>query len=217
MSKASALIKKLLPKEGRFHELLARDTENLMLAVKLFSEIAHTTSFEERRLKTVQLKAIEHEGDTITRCVFDALNSTFLTPFDRDDIRSLAMDLDDILDFLEGVAQYFVILELKESPEGLRRFAAILVAMVEQIHKVTSMIWDLSNAPQIQDTIVRISELENEADALYNTVIADLFKGDGRSPLEIMKWKEVYDSLENACDQCKDYTHVVGNVVVKNA
>lgn len=217
MPKVSGFIKRLLPREGRFHELLERDTENLVRAVKLFSEIAYTTSFEERRLKTVHLKAIEHEGDTITRLVFDALNSTFLTPLDRDDIRSLAMDLDDILDFLEGVAQFFVILELKESPDGLRRFADILVSMVEQIHQVTSLIWDMSNAPRIHETIVRISELENEADALYNTVIADLFKGDGRTPLEIMKWKEVYDSLENACDQCKDYTHVVGNVVVKNA
>src|SRR5687767_4242996 len=111
MAKATSFIKRLLPREERFHELLARDTENLMRAVMLFSEIAHTTSFEERRLKTVQLKAIEHNGDTITREVFDYLNSTFLTPFDRDDIRSLAKDLDDILDFLEGVAQYFVILE----------------------------------------------------------------------------------------------------------
>jgi uncharacterized protein len=216
-NQANAFIKRLLPREGRFHELLERDTENLVQAVKLFSEIAHTTSFEERRLKTVQLKAMEHEGDSITRLIFDALNSSFLTPFDREDIRSLAMDLDDILDFLEGVAQLFVILELKESPEGLRRFAAILVAMVEQIHRVTSLIWDLSNAPQIQATVVRISELENEADALYNTVIADLFKGDSRNPIEVMKWKEVYDSLENACDECKDYTHVLGNVVVKNA
>lgn len=217
MGKASSFMKRLLPREERFHELLARDTENLVKAVKLFSEIASTTNFEERRLKTVQLKAIEHDGDTITRRVFDALNSTFLTPFDRDDIRSLAMDLDDILDFLEGVAQYFVILELKESPEALRRFAHILVSMVEEIHRVTTLIWDTANANQVQDTIVRISELENEADALYNTVIADLFKGDGRTPLEIMKWKEVYDSLENACDQCKDYTHIVGNVMVKNA
>jgi predicted phosphate transport protein (TIGR00153 family) len=217
MAKATSFIKRLLPREERFHELLARDTENLVAAVKLFAEIAATTSFEERRLKAVQLKAIEREGDTITRHVFEALNSTFLTPFDRDDIRSLAMDLDDILDFLEGVAQYFVILELKESPEALRRFAHILVAMVEQIHRVTSLIWDMDNARAIQETIVRISELENEADSLYNTVIADLFKDDGRSPLEIMKWKEVYDSLENACDQCKDYTHVVGNVLVKNA
>jgi predicted phosphate transport protein (TIGR00153 family) len=217
MPRATSFIKRLLPREERFHELLARDTENLVTAVNLFSEIAETTSFEERRLKAVQLKAIEHDGDTITRQIFDTLNSTFLTPFDRDDIRSLAMDLDDILDFLEGVAQYLVILELKESPEALRRFARILVAMVEEIQRVTSLIWDMDNAPQVQDKIVRISELENEADALYNTVIADLFKGDGRTPLEIMKWKEVYDSLENACDQCKDYTHIVGNVVVKNA
>jgi uncharacterized protein len=217
MAKATSFIKRLLPREERFHELLARDTENLVRAMKLFAEIAATTSFEERRLKTVQLKAIEHEGDTITRRIFEALNSTFLTPFDRDDIRDLAMDLDDILDFLEGVAQYFVILELKESPEGLRSFTRILVAMVEEIHRVTSLIWDMDNAREIHQTIVRISELENEADSLYNTVIADLFKGDGRSPLEIMKWKEVYDSLENACDQCKDYTHVVGNIVVKNA
>lgn len=217
MPRATGLIRKLLPREERFHELLERDTDNLVRAVKLFSDIAHTTNFEERRLKTVQLKAIEHEGDTITRAVFDALNSTFLTPLDRDDLRWLATDLDDILDFLEGVAQYFVILELRESPEALRRFSQILVAMVEEIHNATSLIWHTANMKKVQDAIVRISELENEADALYNTVIGDLFKGDGRSPLEIMKWKEVYDSLENACDECKDYTHVLGNILVKNA
>jgi hypothetical protein len=75
----------------------------------------------------------------------------------------------------------------------------------------------MGNEKGIHDAIVRISELENQADALYNTVIADLFKKDGRSPVEIMKWKEVYDQLEDACDACKDYTHVLGNVVVKNA
>ncbi len=66
-------------------------------------------------------------------------------------------------------------------------------------------------------SIVRISELENQADALYITVIADLFKQDGRDPIEILKWKEIYEGLEDACDECKDYTHVIGNVVIKNA
>ncbi|HTQ80346.1 MAG TPA: DUF47 domain-containing protein, partial [Thermoanaerobaculia bacterium] len=65
--------------------------------------------------------------------------------------------------------------------------------------------------------IVRISDLENQADRLYSTVIADLFKDDGRNPLLILKWKEVYEGLENACDECKDYTHAVGNVLVKNS
>ncbi len=94
----------------------------------------------------------------------------------------------------------------------------IIVAMVEEIHKATGMVWDLSNEKQIHEAIVRISNLENEADALYFNVIADLFNGrDGRNPVEILKWKEVYQGLEDACDQCKDFTHVLGNVVIKNA
>src|SRR5687768_12689078 len=96
--KADSVIRMFLPKEERFHELLALDTENLLRAAKLFSEIAHSCDFEERRVKTVELKHLEHEGDVITKQVFDALNSSFITPFDRDDIRSIAMDLDDILD-----------------------------------------------------------------------------------------------------------------------
>ena len=70
---------------------------------------------------------------------------------------------------------------------------------------------------KIQEAIVRISELENQADHLYGTAIADLFKGNGKNPLEILKWKEVYEGLEDACDECKDFTHAVGNVLVKNS
>jgi predicted phosphate transport protein (TIGR00153 family) len=217
MPRIDSLIRMLLPKEERFHELLGKDTENLVRAVKLFSEIARSADLEDRRVKAVELKAIEHEGDSITRQVFEALNSSFITPFDRDDIRSLTMDLDDILDYLEAVAQYLVILEISESTPALQQFAAILVAMIEEIHKATGLIWDMGNERRIHDSIVHISELENQADSLFNTVIADLFKKDGRTPVEIMKWKEVYDQLEDACDACKDYTHVLGNVVVKNA
>jgi hypothetical protein len=89
--------------------------------------------------------------------------------------------------------------------------------MAMEIERITDMIWDLAHAPRIRESIVHISDLENQGDRLYNTVIADLFKGDGLHPLGILKWKEVYDGLENACDQCKNYTHVVGNIVLKNS
>ena len=215
--KADSIIKWFMPKEERFHVLLSKDTQNLVRAARLFSDIAHSESLENRRVKVVQLKALEHGGDEITRQVFEALNSTFITPLDREDIRAIASDLDDILDFLEGVGQYLVIFELHESPEALRQFSEILVAMVEEIDRAIGMVWDLSNEEKIHDAIVRISELENQADTLYNTVIADLFKGDGRNPVQILKWKEVYQGLEDACDECKDFTHVLGNVVIKNA
>jgi len=217
LKKFDGIIKALLPKEERFHELLARDTANLEKAVEIFAEIARTSSLEERRIKAIELKAVEHDGDMITKEVFNALNSSFITPFDPDDIRAIAIDLDDILDYLEGTAQYLVILELRDAPEALQQFAEILVGMVEAIHRGTTLLWDLSNANEIHKCIVRISELENQADSLYNTVIADLFRKNGRDPIDIMKWKEVYQGLEDACDQCKDYTHILGNVVVKNA
>jgi predicted phosphate transport protein (TIGR00153 family) len=212
------IVKFFMPKEERFHELLDKDTQHLLQSARLFLDVARSTSFDDRRAKVAQLKALEHDGDIITRDIFIALNSTFITPLDREDIRTLATDLDDILDYMEGVAQYLILFEIHESPEPLRKFAEIIVAMVEEIHRATGMVWDLANEKKIHESIVRISQLENEGDALYFSVIADLFKeGSGKTPVEILKWKEIYQGLEDACDECKDFTHVLGNVVVKNA
>jgi uncharacterized protein len=214
--RGDSIIRWFMPKEERFHTLFERDTENLVKAARLFSEIAHSTSLEDRRIKTVQLQAIEHSGDEITRDIFEALNSTFITPMDREDIRALGMGIDDILDFLEAGAQYLIMFSIADAPEPLRRFADILTAMVDEVTRLTGMIWDLANEKEIQQGMQRISELENEGDALYNTVIADLFCSS-RPPVEIMKWKEIYSALEEACDACRDYTHSIANIVVKNA
>jgi len=215
--KFDAVMRKFMPREDRFHGLLARDTENLVEAARVFAEIAAAASLERRRVKVVELKSIEHDGDQITRQIFEALNSTFLTPLDREDIRWIATDLDDILDYLESVAQHLTIFELDESPEALQQFAAILVQMVEEIDRITRLLWDMRNQREIYDRLVRISDLENRGDALYNTVIADLFKGNGLDPIDILKWKEVYQGLEDACDACKDYTHIIGNIVAKSS
>ena len=212
------IVKFFMPKEERFHELLERDTAHLVRAARLFAEVAQSESLEDRRTKVARLRDLEHEGDLITKEIFAALNSTFITPLDREDIRSIAVDLDDILDFMEGVAQFLILFEIAESPAPLRQFAEIIGKMVDEIHTATSMIWDLANEKKIHETVVRISQLENEADALYFTVIGDLFKsGQGRDPVEILKWKEIYQGLEDACDECKEFTHTLSNVVVKNA
>ena len=117
-----------MPREERFHELLSKDTQPTCCAARRSSPRSpRSSSLEERRVKLVELKALEHEGDQITRQIFEALNSTFITPLDREDIRSIATDLDDILDYLEGVGQHLVLFELGESPEALRQFADILV------------------------------------------------------------------------------------------
>jgi uncharacterized protein len=211
------VIRWFMPKEERFHELLEKATQNLVHGAHVFAEIAYATNLEDRQVKSVHLKALEREGDGITRQIFEALNTTFITPFDREDIRSLASDLDDILDHLESVAKYLVLFQLAEAPQPLRSFADILTSMAEEIDRLRTLIWDMGNRHKIQESMVRISELENEGDSLYFVVISDLFKKGYAESIDILKWKEVYEGLEEACDRCKDFTHVVGNVTSKNA
>jgi uncharacterized protein Yka (UPF0111/DUF47 family) len=117
------------------------------------------------------------------------------------------------------VTQFLVLFELAEAHEALIQFADILVAMTGEIEKATGLIWTLSpaNLKATQESIVRVSDLENQADSLYNTMIADLFKQECHDSILVLKWKEIYDGLEEACDACKDFTHILGNVIIKNA
>ena len=217
--KLDVVMKLLMPKNDRFRTLVRQDTENLRQSAAIFAEVARCDSVEQRRLKVIELRGKEHEGDQITRQIFEALNKSFITPLDREDIRSIASGLDNILDFMDEVAQYLVLFELSSAPEALIQFADILVAMTSEIDRATGLIWNLSdaNAKAAQEAIVHVSDLENQADSLYNTVIADLFKRDSKDSIEIMKWKVIYDGLEDACDACTDFTHVLGNVVIKSA
>jgi uncharacterized protein Yka (UPF0111/DUF47 family) len=216
--KLDALIQWFLPREERFRELLTEDARNLVAASRLFLAITESKSLAERRSKLIDLKALEYEGDQVTRRIFEALNTSFITPFDREDIRAIAVDLDDIVDYLEGIAQYLVIFEIAEAPEPLTRFAEILVELTLQIEVLVGLMWDMKNATRIHAGNVHISELENQADALYLSVLAALFRKDGGfTAVEIAKWKEIYQGLEDACDKCKDFTHVLGNLVLKSS
>jgi len=212
-----ALIKWFLPREERFQELLETDTRNLVVGARVFHQLAGSRNLEERRTQLLRLKQIEHEGDQITRQIFEALNRSFITPFDREDLRSIAIDVDDILDYLEGIAQFLVLVEIEEAPEPLIRFADLLVELAVEIEELTKLMWNLSNAAKLQDRMVRISELENQADAVYLTALGALYRRQGGlDAIGVMTWKEIYQGLEDACDKCKDFTHVLGNLLIKN-
>jgi uncharacterized protein Yka (UPF0111/DUF47 family) len=213
-----SVIRWFLPREERFHVLFEEDTRNLVAAAERFLAVARAATPAERQARLVELKATEHQGDQITRRIFEALNSTFLTPLDREDIRALAVDLDDILDYLEGIGQLLVLFEPETTPAPVVRFAEILLELVQQIDSTTKLVWDLRNSPAVHDGLVHISELENQADGLFLAVLGEMFRRDGGwDAFEVLKWKEIYQGLEDACDKCKDFTHVVGNIVIKNA
>ena len=208
----------LLPRDERFRTLFREDAENLRVVGRMLLELLREADLKHLREKALELKKLEHRGDEITRQIFDTLNHTFLTPIDREDIRELASGIDDILDDMEMVASLMVQFKLPGGSEEILQMSQILASCSEEIERLVALFWDPEKAKDVERGMVRVSELENQADALFNLMITKLF--DSAKPegaIEVMKWKEVYYALEDSVDRTKDVAHTIGNIVSKNA
>jgi len=211
------LLHLFLPKEDKFFEYFTTDAENLLLAAKVFRELmSHKISKAERAQKIRKMEELEHKGDEVTHQIFSGLGSTFITPFDREDIHELASKLDDILDYIDGAAGRIDLYHVKEITPEMERLASLIYDAVEELHKAILLLRDFSNAPRIRDSLVKINSVENEADDVFERAIADLFE-KCRDPIKLIKTKELLVSLETATDQCEDAANVIESIIVKNA
>ena len=203
-----------MPKEERFHELLDRDTRHLLKSAQLFLEIARSGDFADRQAKTKELSALEHEGDLITRDVFNALNSTFITPLDREDIHGLASGLDDVLDCIEGVASRMWTFKLAKPTPEVKKLVDVIVKAVEQIFEAVDHLEKLGH---VHAFCKQINILEYEADVICREAIADLFdKAETAAELkDLIKLKEIYTRLEVAADRCEDVANVIEEIILK--
>jgi len=208
----------LVPRDERFRALFREDAENLRVVGRLLFEVLRETDVNRLREKALELKNQEHRGDEITRQVFDTLNHSFLTPIDREDIRELASGIDDVLDDMEMVSSLMVQFKLRGGSEEILQMSQILASCSEEIEKLVALFWDPDKAKEVERGMVRVSELENQADALFNLMITKLFESaKPESAIEVMKWKEVYQALEDSVDRAKTVAHTIGNIVSKNA
>ena len=208
----------LVPRDERFRALFREDAENLRVVGRMLFEVLRETDVNLLREKALELKNQEHRGDEITRQVFDTLNHSFLTPIDREDIRELASGIDDVLDDMEMVSSLMVQFKLRGGSEEILQMSQILASCSEEIEKLVALFWDPDKAKEVERGMVRVSELENQADALFNLMITKLFESaKPESAIEVMKWKEVYQALEDSVDRAKTVAHTIGNIVSKNA
>ncbi len=208
----------LLPRDERFRSLFREDAENLRLVGRMLLDMLQETNIARIREKSLVLKKQEHRGDEITREIFDTLNHTFLTPIDREDIRELASGIDDVLDDMEMVSSLMVQFKLPGGSEEILQMSQILASCSEEIERLVGLFWDPNKAKEVERGMVRVSELENQADVLFNLMITKLF--DSAKPegaIEVMKWKEVYYALEESVDRAKGVSLTIGNIVSKNA
>ncbi|MGH7961513.1 MAG: DUF47 domain-containing protein [Candidatus Binatia bacterium] len=204
----------LFPKDTNFYDLFERGATKVHEGVQLLEELVK--DFTHVPLKAKRIKDVEHEADLITHETVAKLNKTFLTPLDREDIHNLISSLDNILDHVEAAADKLSLYRITEVKPDLALLTDILSHAMQEVRRTIEQLRRLKGTESILQHCIEINRLENEGDFIYRSAIAKLFeKGD--DPLEVLKWKEVYDSVENAIDSCEDVANVIEAIALKNA
>jgi predicted phosphate transport protein (TIGR00153 family) len=165
---------------------------------------------------TARIRELEHETDVITHRCVEALHKTFITPLDRDAIYQLISHMDDIMDYIESAAMSVKLYELSEMTPPARALADVLVRATEAVAVAVAGLSNLKRPDDIIRACIEVNRLENEGDEILRGALADLFRG-ATDPLHVLKWKEVYEALENATDRCEDVANVIEGVVLEHA
>lgn len=203
---------KLVPREERFFELFDAAAANLVRGAQLLAELVeHPDRAKELRR---QIEEAEHEGDIITHEIADRLNRTFVTPFDHEDIHNLAGRLDDVLDNIEATADRMFLYETGTPAPEMLALVQVLAEAAAMVQKAIHGLSDMRNARRVLDYCIEIHRLENVADEDSRQALANLFRG--ADAIHALKWKEIYDHVENAVDKCEDVASIVEGIVVKH-
>lgn len=159
-----------------------------------------------------KIKDLEHKGDELTHSVIDELNKTFITPIDREDIHDLCAALDDVLDLIDNTATRIVLFRITETIRAVPEMCDVLLSQAKTMGAAVS---DLQNNDHVVEHCIEINSLENDADKLFQTAIAALFE-EVKDPIEVIKRKEIIETLEAATDKAEDVANVLESIIVKN-
>lgn len=203
----------LIPKEEKFFKLFKDMTENIIEGAKLLKDMLD--NFDNPNESQRKIKDLEHKGDSITHDIIQMLNKTFVTPLDREDIYALASKLDDILDLIDASSQRVIMYNVDRITPEAKSLGFIILQCCYAVDKAVAMLGKKTNE-QIFATCVEINALENEADRVSREAISRLFDEE-KDPIQLIKWKEIYETLERATDKCEDAANILESVVVKNA
>jgi predicted phosphate transport protein (TIGR00153 family) len=203
---------RLIPRERKFFDMFADVSKNLTGGARLLHEMLKNPVDLESRTK--KLQEVEHRGDELTHGIIRMLNQTFITPFDREDIHRLASSLDDVLDFVNAAAVRMTMYRITSPPPAAADLAALIVSQSEELSRGVSLL-DESNK-KVLDHCTEVNRLENEADRVSRSAIAELFEKE-KDPIRLIKTKELYEVLETATDKAEDAANVLEAVVLKSA
>ncbi len=202
----------LIPKDDKFFAMFREMSFNILEGAELLKDMLD--NFTDPAASQRKIKEVEHKGDTITHEIIKKLNKSFITPFDREDIYALSSALDDILDLIDASSQRVVMYNVEKPTPESKELAFLILKSCQTIDKIVAVLG--GKLEPISAYCIEVNALENEADRVCREAISRLFDEE-KDPIQLIKWKEIYETLETTTDKCEDAANILESVVVKNA
>ncbi len=213
--KLDSLLKFFVPNDASFFPLFDEGARILLKASGLLRLLMASETMEQRESISRQIKDVEHEGDDLTHKIYQQLNKSFITPFDREDIQSLASAMDDVLDYINGASQRINLYKPKAIYPPFVEFAEIIHFAAGELEMLLHGLKDtVNNRENIIQGCISINTLENKADDLYHSGISDLFQNE-KDTIELIKNKEIFGTLEKAVDKAEDVSDIIKTILIK--
>jgi hypothetical protein len=198
-----------------FYDLFERSARSAVKAAELLARIPN--DWVNLKKLVEEIREVEHEGDAIAHEAFSRLDRTFVTPLDREDIFHLVSGMDDITDAIDAAAKRLVLYEVEGPTEDLRKLTGALVQAIKALANAIAGLRNIRrNMKQLQEDCIEVHRLENESDVYHNQALRTLFSGKP-DPLMVIKWKEIYEIVEGAVDNCEDVANIISGLVLKHA
>lgn len=215
MSWLQNAIRALLPEEDRFFAYVVTAAEAALKASKLCVELTRAQGRDAQLVLVEHIREAEHEGDHAMKAMADALDNTFVTPIDREDLYHLTGAIESVSDFVSSTANHLTVHQMDTLPDGSRELADILVKASEQFTAAVKLLESRTSVEQIRAACASIKYLEHEADVIFRLRLGDLFARE-KDAITLIKHKEFLEGLENAVDHCASVATVLEAIVIKN-
>jgi len=202
------------PKDKTFYPLFEQAGENTVAIATLLYQLVREDDQAKREDLIRDIEHQEHIGDDITHNIMQNLNTVFITPFDREDIHTLATTLDDVADHIKDAALRFRLFNLKTIPVGLVKLAELILNGAEEVKSAMTLLSKGKYHDQLQRSIIDINNIENQADSVFEMAMTELFTQE-KDPIEIIKIKDIIAKMESATDRCEDIANVIESILVK--
>jgi len=205
---------RLLPRNERFFELFTSVATMNVEAAQTLREL-FKAPVDKRAYLVETIKRLEHQADQVTHELVTKLNTSFITPLDREDIHMLASRLDDVLDRIDGAARRTAIFRAESAPQGANVLADVIVRATEQL-LVAVQVLEKGKSGVVIKACIEVKRLEEEGDSAYAEWLGRLFDQE-KDPIALIKWKEIYDTLEKTLDQAEDVANILESIAIKHS